>query len=88
MDQTRVIDAMQQKTVANGCTPGEAAAAAAWVATHRRAHLKVVVGEPVLQQPPQRPSETEYRAWSGQFGLTPWAHAQKKPLMTRIRNWL
>jgi hypothetical protein len=73
-----VIDALRQKTVANGCTPGEAASAAAraMLLTVRYPQPKEIrkpeVVQPAAPKPASRPSEAEYAAWGAQFERTPY----------------
>lgn len=80
-----IIEALRQKTVANGCTPGEAAAAAA------RAMLWTIrYGSPATPEPKPEPApisrEAAQRAWSAQFDLTP--YCPEKSLGQRINRWL
>jgi hypothetical protein len=101
MDATRaasITKMLLRKTVANGCTPGEAAAAAERVALYvRRYGIEILTKSPAtppVEKPePQAntPLEAEYAAWRAQFGTTPYRYAtsrRRRRLRSKSGPWV
>lgn len=87
----RIVETLLRKTVANGCTPAEAAEARARVALFVRrygvgcvAKPRAASAPPPHTAPAHASSESEYAAWRAQFGTTPYRYAHLKPRRPRI----
>lgn len=88
-----ITELLLRRTVANGCTEGEAAEAAARVARYVKDYGVGIL--PKSQVPPpaatpapppfSTPTEAEYAAWRAQFGTTPYRYDSSN---NKRRRWI